>query len=319
MIYINEENIREIVRLEELMEAIEEAYIAYENNSFIMPDRIHINNKSNTLLYMPCITEKVFGTKMITVFPDNKNLNEPVIQGVMMLNDSVTGTPVCMINGASLTAYRTGAVGGVGLKYITPKHIKSIGVIGAGVQGYYQALYACKVRNIETINIFDLSLQSAQILKTKLQESIDNIVINISKSSSELLENSEAVYTCTTTNKPVLPDDKSLLENKYFIGIGSYKPDMREFPEKLFEVVEEVYVDTAFAKEETGDLITPLSKGWLKESQIKSISTIIKDKKQITKKTMLFKSVGMALFDIYTANAIYKKALEKGVGTKIKL
>ncbi|MCT4620125.1 MAG: ornithine cyclodeaminase family protein [Marinisporobacter sp.] len=310
------------VSFDEIMDTIEEAFCVYGKKEFEMPDRIHIDYKNKTLLYMPCFLNNIFGTKMLTVFPENREKNKPVIDGLMLLNDFETGEPVAIIDGKCLTALRTGAVGGVGIRHTTPNEVKTVGLIGAGVQGFYQLLYACKARNIEKITIFDVFKDKLMSFVEKLHEELPNIEIKIAETVDDLLKESEVVITTTTANNPVLPEEIELLKGKHFIGIGSYKPSMREYPKVLFSLLNKVYIDTDFAKEETGDLIFPLNNQLLFEDQIETFDHFLryeKNKEEIVKNTTFFKSVGMALFDIAVAHLIYKKAKSNNIGQEIIL
>ncbi len=77
--------------------------------------------------------------------------------------------------------------------------------------------------------------------------------------------------------KPILPDDEKRLAGKTFIGIGSFRPNMREFPRALFKLIQRVYVDTHHAAFECGDILVPLEKGWIKNDQIHTIGEYITD------------------------------------------
>ena len=59
------------------------------------------------------------------------------------------------MNGSVLTAMRTGAVGGVALRYLAPEDAASVGLVGCGMQGLHQLLYACEVRPITDIYLYD--------------------------------------------------------------------------------------------------------------------------------------------------------------------
>ncbi|CAH2212369.1 ornithine cyclodeaminase family protein [Tepidibacter aestuarii] len=318
MLYLNEQDIKESVSLDEIMDAVEKAFHIYEKNAFFMPDRIHIDKDQNTLLYMPCFSESIFGTKILTLFPENPKKNEPVTNGLMLLNDKETGKPVCMINGASITAYRTGAVGGVGIRYTSPQNVKTLGVIGTGVQGLYQTLYACKARNFTKVTVFDSYIQKLPEFVLRLEKELPNIEIIAANSSKEVVKNSEVIITATPSVEPVIPNDKELLKGKHFIAIGSYKPTMHEYPKAIFDIIENLYIDTEFATEESGDIITPLKEGWIKQEQIKPFMDLVNGKK-VEEETTLFKSVGMGLFDIVVSELIYTRAKEKGLGQVINL
>lgn len=318
MLYLNEKNIKEAVSLNEMMDAIEESFHIYEKNNFSMPDRIHVDNHNNTLLYMPCFKDSIFGTKILSIFPENSKKKLPVITGLMLLNDMETGNPLALINGAELTAYRTGAVGGVGVRHTTPKNVKKLGLIGAGAQGFYQVLFACEARDFDQVIIFDAYSNGMAAFAEKLQNELPDIKITIANSSEELVKMSEVIITATPSITPVVPDDKELLQGKHFIGLGSYKPNMREFPRSLYELIDNVYVDTEFAGEESGDIITPLKENWIKKDQIKLFSNLLTNT-TITGNTTLYKFVGMGLFDLAVSELIYKKAQNKNLGQKIEL
>lgn len=318
MLYISASDIKEATSLNDLMSAIEQAYKIDKDKNYFMPDRIHVDHKDNTLLYMPCFTEKVFGTKMLTIFPKNSSKNLPVIDGFVFLHDGETGKPLAMIDGGSLTAYRTGAVGGVGIDNTVPKTVKTLGLIGTGTQGFYQILYACAVRNFETVYIYNRSPQKNEAFIAKLKKELPNQNFKIANNTEDLVKNSEVIITATSSNEPVIPNDASLLNGKHFIAIGSYTKQMRELSKELYPLLDTLYVDTLFAKEESGDLSTPLEKNWINENQVKAFSEALNGD-GISNNTSLFKSVGMGLFDIVIASEIYSKAIEKNLGQNIEL
>ena len=320
MVFLNEKDILEAVSFEEIISAIESALVIYEKKEFYMPDRMHVDYGENTLLLMPCFTEKSFGTKLVTLFPENSKKNMPVLSGVMILNDGKTGKPVALLDGSILTALRTGAVGSVSIRYLVSENVKTIGIVGAGIQGLHQALFASLVRDITDIYLFDIDSEKIVTFISGFSDIRPEIRLHHSGSVEELLEKSQIIITATTSHEPVLPDEKKLLRGKHFVGIGSYKPDMREFPEALFKLLDKVFIDTEHAVEESGDIVVPLKNHWINRNQVFTLGRFIMNswkKKMIASETTLFKSVGMALFDLVVSNLIYKKAVEKGLGQEV--
>jgi ornithine cyclodeaminase len=237
----------------------------------------------------------------------------------MLLNDIDTGLPKGILDGSSITAYRTGALGATGMKYTTGRNCKNVGLIGPGVQGFHQLLLASKVRNIENIYIYGRNKENLKDFINRLKKKLPNINIRPADTSEELVKNSEIIITATPSESPVMPNNKELLKGKHIIAIGSYKYKMREIPDALYELIDEVYVDTELAIEESGDIIQPLEKGLINESQIKTLSEIMSKEKDFAKKTTLFKCVGMALLDVVVAEAIFTTALKLNKGTDIPL
>ena len=319
MLILNKSEIENLLSPKEVMKAIEKAFTLFHTNSFHMPDRMHAHQNDNTLLLMPCFTQNYFGTKLVSVNSNNPTIGKPSIYGTMVLNDGKSGEPLALLNGAALTAIRTGAVGGIGIKYISAENSSKLGIIGTGIQGFTQAIFASSVRQINEITVFDLDAVKVNEFIANLRQSLPDIQIKSAKSSEELVLNSEIIICTTSSKMPVIPNNKELLSGKTFIGIGSYKPDMREFPDELFPLLDKVWVDTPFASKESGDLAIPLSKNILKEEQIHPISNLIVAKKKDNSETTFFKSVGMALFDVVVAEYMYQKAIQENIGTQVEL
>ena len=321
MRYLGDKDILKAAEFDELMDAIEHAYSIEQSGDYVMPPRMHVNNGENTLLYMPCFLNSIFGTKILTLFPGNASKNRSVIEGLVLLNDVETGTPLAIIDGAKLTALRTGAVSGVGIRHTTSKSSQTVGLIGAGVQGFHQVLFACQARPVTNVYLFDCVAEKASALTAKLKQTLPGIEVEAVEDVTKLLVASTIVITATPSAEPVLPDDKTLLKGKHYIGIGSYKPDMREFPASLYSLVKQVFIDTEHGLEESGDLITPLQKKWISRDQIVTFGEYLRCKQTLdtTDETTLFKSVGAALFDIVVAELIYKNALQKNIGQEIRL
>lgn len=317
MLYLSANDIEKVVKHEEVVDIIENAMRLYESKNFVQPDRITVNRgETETYLYMPCFTDEVKGTKFLTLFSENAAKGIPTIQGLMMLNDNETGKVTCMMEGSTLTAYRTGAVGSCGIKHTTPENVSKLGIVGTGVQGFYQCLYASRIRPIKDIYVFDIFADKAKEFAQNVSNALPQVEVHVMETCEQLVKEAEVIVTVTTSKKPVLPNDTELIKGKHFIGIGSYKPIMQEYPEAVFKAVDDIYIDVDFAKEETGDLINPLNEGWIKEEQIHTLGKFL-DKKIEVNKTTFYKSVGMALFDIFVADYIYKKAIELNIGTQL--
>ncbi|MBF0528056.1 MAG: ornithine cyclodeaminase family protein [Deltaproteobacteria bacterium] len=322
MLCISEKDIHAAINLNEAVDKIEEALKFYETGNFLMPLRVHLDYGPNTLLLMPCFTPQMFGTKLLTLFPGNANKNKPVIEAVMIINDAETGEPLALINGRVMTAMRTGAVGGVGVRHLSPSEPHTLGIVGTGVQGFQQARFAATLKPINRIMVYDSLPKKAPEFASRLEAALPGIPVNPVSSIEELLSASQTVITATTSNLPVLPDNKELLAGKHFVGIGSYKPDMREFPESLFRLLDYMFIDTGHAIDEAGDVIDPLKNNWLSREQVATMGQFLlnQDKyRPAAGATTLFKSVGMGLFDVFASELIYQKTKEKGLGLAVTL
>jgi len=302
----NSEDIGNAAPIERWVTAMEQAFVDTTIGVVEVPERVHIDRGPNTFLLMPCFGPTYFSTKLVSVFPKNLQLKEPVIYGSVLLNDGETGRPLAVMDGSKLTAMRTAAVGAVGIQYLAPEDASSLGVIGLGIQGFHQALFACQQRSIEIIRIFDRSREVIDRFTERLLAFYPDLQVLPCASADELCDKSEIIITATSSHNAVVPSTGKWWKGKTIIGIGSYKPDMREFPDEIFEDLQQVFVDTPVAMKETGDLMEPLKKGFINEGQILTLSDLIMDRVKLNGETRFFKSVGMAAFDLYAAKLVFE-------------
>ena len=320
MLWMNRNCMEQALNRKELMDAVEKAYDLYERGEFIMPLRPTLDLEGDTFMLMPCGTAATWGIKLLTITPKNPEAGRPMIEGLATLFDKKTGAPQAVMDGQALTFLRTGAVGGAAIRRLAPEKARTLGVVGAGVQGFSQALCACAARNIEDIWIADLYETKAEEMRKKLMEELPKLKVHRASSPEEMLEHAEIVITTTTSRKPVLPDNPEKLRGKFYVGIGSYLPEMHEYPDSLFPLGDAFYMDTEHALEETGDLITPLEKGILSREKLRTFGSALREgtPPYASGSTVLFKSVGMALFDLVVGAALYDGALAKGLGQELR-
>ena len=315
MIVLSKEQIEEMVDPDQMMDQIEEAYRIYGSGEFYMPPRPTVEHENKQLMYMPCYTKDIIGTKILSIFPENSKLGLPSIDGIVLLNDYTTGAPLAVMDGQSVTAWRTGAVGGVGIRHLSRKDCRTVGIIGAGMQGFHQAVYACAARDIHAVYVFNHSDRDLTDYLERLKKAIDKEDVKVvqCKAVEELVRNSDIICTTTPSTTPVLPDDKELLRGKCIIAIGSYMPEMREIPDAVLDLVDNVYIELPYACEESGDLSQPLASGKLTKDRVKLMHEyLVSGEKEIKEgQTTYFKSVGMGLFDVCIAQKLYEVAKEK--------
>ena len=319
MLILNQKEIESLLTLEQVIDAVEAALCAYETQLAVVPKRMHLDNGPNTLLCMPSWGESFFGTKLVAVIPGNREKNLPVTNGAMLLNDGITGMPLALLNASKLTALRTGALGAIGIKLTTPPSENSIGLVGLGIQGLHQAIFACAVRPIKTIYYLKRSESAGYRLEEFVGAFFSNVKLEACQSASELLSKTNVVILATTSSTPVLPSDEAQLSGKHFIGIGSYKISMQEIPDAVFKLAAELSIDSEFARHETGDIINPVRGNMLSADNVYTIGKLLTGKRAIdVNRTTVYKSAGMALFDLYVAQAMYVSALSQGIGTSVE-
>lgn len=313
MRYFNQKII-DRVPLEKIQAAVEQAYVLQQAKACHMPDRIQVSHQENTLLLMPCFSDRYVATKLVTVFPDAPESGLPVVNGMVILADSHTGRPLAFLDGAALTAKRTGAMGGLAVSRLSPASVHTAGIIGAGVQGRSQAEFLLFNRNIETLWISDVNRSAAEHLVREIHHAHPKVTCRMAESAEQLVRESQVVIAATTSPDPVFQAGGSDIEGKLFVSIGSFTPQMKEFPDAVIQGADAVYVDTLFAAQESGDICQPLAGQVVAKDKIQPFASVLQHPVDIGAATVFFKSVGMALFDLTVAAAVLEWGNKENLG-----
>jgi len=310
MLLIRREHMEEYVTMDEMILAMEEAFQIQEAGSYEMPERMHHTFGDNVALIMPCFMEKEYSVKLLSTCPSNSERNLPTTLATVLLHDAESGELKAILNGTTLTGMRTGALGGLSCKYLSKPSSRKLAIIGAGAQGFYQTLAITAVRDIDEVFVYDANPVTAELYKNKLSTKKPDLQITLCHNAEAAAREADIIVTCTTSAHPVLSNDPSLFEGKHIVAIGTYQPERRELPPVAMANAQQIFVDTLYATEESGDIVIPLQQGWLQPEKITAFSNWMVAKprlQQLQQEQTVFKSVGIALFDLVAARTILRK------------
>lgn len=319
MLVLNSNDIYNAFQPPDIIKAIEEAYILQSSKQYLMPDRLHLKVQDGIQLVMPSAAQEIFCTKVVTVNQKNASRNLPIINGSVQLVKQNDGQLLSIMNGSTLTAIRTGAVGAVAAKYLADKNFRTVGLVGAGVQGLHALWLISSIQQFDQFCLFNYRKEQSEKFKKDVEDKIPGIKIKLIDDKEELLKKCQVIVTATTSPTPVLPEKPELLAGKLYICLGSFKPVTGELPRTIYPLVKNIFVDADYARNESGDVSWPLQKKLLDDEDIIQLSQVIIGKHNVRDKTRIFKSVGMALFDLTVSQAIYKAAVQKDIGTNVLL
>ena len=281
-----------------------------------LPERLQLAHEDRTHLIMPAYALAYFSTSLLSVFPGNSRNKIESIQGMVSLNDGETGEPICLLNGRALNGIRSGAVSAFGIAHLAPEESSVLGIVGSGIQGYYQGISILNEHKFDKVLLFDSDLWKAEQMAEKLKQETKVADITVADDTESLVAESDVIVTATNSGEPVLPDDKALLHGKTYIATGSFKPNMTELPKALFFHLNECIVDTKTALKESGDLIEPVINNNLHIDNILTLGQYVNRSKQVNHgKTRLLKTVGLAIHDLHIAHELFELAQKQDAGT----
>lgn len=320
MRYLSPSDIRQALSYEEMMAAVEEAFLLFAQGQCAMANRTALTQGSTTLATMPCFAGGYAATKLLASSPDNPRRGLPTLYGTVLLSQGDTGQPVALLEGNTLTALRTGAIGGLAARHLAREDAATAGLVGCGVQGLHQLAFLCQVRPIRTVCLYNHGSKDLGPFCRQLETMAapHSFSIEICPDPDTLLAKSDIVVTATPATAPLFANDPTPFQGKCLIAIGSWQPEMREIPEAIWQATQEVFLELPFACQESGDLSQPLASGALKPEGLRYFGDYLLAKQRGSAPslphTRYFKSVGMAVFDAIAARNVYLAAQEKGLG-----
>ena len=324
-------DVRAALPMPKAIEAMRHAYSQLSAGKAIAPPRQHLSTDKGVTLIMPAYLPErsEFGIKVVSVYDDNPNLDLPRITATVLVLDPATGSPKAFMDGASLTAIRTGAGGGVAADLLARQDAKKVGLFGAGVQARAQLQAVMAVRNITSLNLISRTQVSAEQLATEISAWTDAPEVNLVSNPQQVVEDADIVI-CATTSATPLFDGNALQPGTHITAVGTFVPEKREVDTTTIRRAHRIVVDSREdCLEEAGDLIIP-------NAEIKSLLRTQKQASKAPQRTFaeigeiingdklgrqsdaeitFFKSVGVAVQDAVAGAAVLAEAEAKGLGT----
>jgi ornithine cyclodeaminase/alanine dehydrogenase-like protein (mu-crystallin family) len=232
-----------------------------------------------------------------------------------------TGELLSLIEADYMGQLRTGAASGVATKYLARKLAKVAGILGTGGQARTQLEAIHNVRMLDSVFVYGRDAQRRNQFSEEMSE---RLAINVypAESAAAAVRMAEIICTATTSAQPVLHGE-DLAQGVHINAIGANHAHKQELDEAAVAKANLIFADSlAQSQQEAGDLIIPFTKQPQRWSAVRELSDLVAGKApgrandaQIT----LFKSNGIAAWDLAVAEKVYALALEKHVGRELPL
>jgi ornithine cyclodeaminase len=261
------------------------------------------------------------GIKWIPSFPKNPyERGLPRANALIILNDTQTGMPLAVMDGTIISAMRTGAMGGIGAKYLARKNSEVVGLIGMGVQARTQAMAIKEVLpNIKEFRGYRRSLEKAGKDAEDIKE-LTGIETRAMDSPQAAVEGADIVVTATLADEPIVKE-KWMKKGSLFIHMGSYIEQEFDCVLNSSKLVADDWEVIKHRK--TPVLARMYDEGLIKDSDIyANIDEIIAGKKpgrENDEERIFYAPIGMAHEDVAVASRIYERAKKMGIGQILRL
>lgn len=328
MLLLNASDVRKALPMKQAIEAMKFAYGALSAGRADVPlrTRLSIPLHEAAALFMPAYVLDETGesliVKVVSLFPHNIKRGLPLIHAAVLVLEADTGRSMALLEGAMLTAIRTGAASGAATDLLAKADARTAAIFGAGVQARTQLEAVCTIRPIQTAWIYDSNQSRAESLIAELAgQSPIPADLRLASSASQAVAEADVICSATTSTKPVFAD-ADLKPGVHINGVGSYTPEMQEIPAETVRRAMVVVDSRSAALAEAGDLVKAILQGHITAKYIHAeIGEIVAGHKsgrmrpdQIT----FFKSVGVAVQDAMAARLALENASKLGIGQQIE-
>ncbi len=291
---LDEAAVHRLLRMDEVIEAMEEALADFSRGKVVQPVRsmVPVEDHQGFLGVMPAYAGAL-GVKLVTFYPNNQGV--PTHLATIMLFKPETGEPLVIMDGRLITEVRTAAVSAVATKLLARPESSVLAILGSGVQARSHLEALQLVRLFRDVRVW--SPRHAQAFAREFQ-------VRATATAEEAVTGADVVVTVTSSPTPVL-FGAWLSPGVHLNAVGACRPDWRELDDEALRR-SRVYVDSReAAMKESGDVIAA---GRI-FAELGEVAAGAKPARESAEEVTLFKSLGLAVEDVVTANLVYQKAL----------
>jgi len=312
--YLTESDIQKLLTMPLALEAMEQAHKALaEQRAIDVPRaRIHLPTGTQHVLQAAAPELGYIGFKYYYTRPTGKSF-------YVHLMNTESAKLEAIIEAVWMSMVRTGAASGVATKHLANPDASVLGQIGAGYQGESQLEAVCQVRKIRNVRVFARNRDKLVAFCDKMSKKT-SIAVQPAESAEAAVRGAHVVNVITKSAEPVLKGEW-LEPGQHIDAAGSNALTRREIDDATVRKCDVITVDgRGTARNECGDLLSAVEKGWLRWDYLTEIGEVIARKapgRATAKQITLYESHGMGLQDLWVGVKMLKLARERGIGTDL--
>lgn len=264
--------------------------------------------------------QAAYGLKTVCVFPGNPAKGKDAHQGAVLLFSAETGELLALMNASAITAIRTAAVSGVATDLLAREDASRLAIVGAGVQARTHLKAIAEVRPIERCRVVSRNMDHARQVADEMSASVP-FAIQAVQTVEEAVDGADVIATVTNAKEPVVRREW-ISDGVHLNVVGSSTPHAREVDTATM-AASALFVDRRESTiNEAGDYLFAMREGVIGPDHIRAelgeVLTGEKPGRMSPDEITLFKSLGLAVEDLASANYLYRRAKELNAGVWVE-
>lgn len=244
---ISFEEIKSVVKVEDLFEPIRRSFIDYTTPRLIgIPaSMLYFSGDADVHIKSAALEGyEYFSIKVASMFPDNIEMNLSPYSGAIFLFDAKTGEPRAILNDRGyLTDLRTAAAGACITDFAAPHEANKVALIGTGMQAWHQLLALDKLRRIEHLIIYGRSKDKAKALGNKFQKALPDLTFSVADSAEQAVKSAEIILATTSSKSPIVKGEW-LSKGQHITAVGADDTHKHEIDAGCFEKADVIFLDS---------------------------------------------------------------------------
>jgi ornithine cyclodeaminase/alanine dehydrogenase len=319
LLYLSRADVESVgVTMKEIIDALEIAFREHGEGHVEMPPKPGVHPRPDAFIHaMPAYIPALHsvGIKWVSGYPENPRRGLPYITGLIILNDDETGLPLAVMDCTWITGMRTGAATAVAAKYLARPESESVGILGCGVQGRTNLEALTVLFPIKRVVAYDVSAEAAERYAREMRERF-GVQVTIAREPREAVSGMDIVVTAgPILRKPHATIKAGWLSEGAFASLVDY--DSYWDGAAMREV-------SKFCTDDVPQLEYHRSIGYFQDIPpiYASIGELVTGKKrgrENARERTMTANLGLAMDDMATAPIVFKRAVERGIGTWLEL
>jgi ornithine cyclodeaminase/alanine dehydrogenase-like protein (mu-crystallin family) len=303
-LYLPEERVRELLDLEQLIPALEQALIDFSIGRVVQPLRsvIPIVEHAGWFGLMPAVYGEVFGAKLVTVFPNNAARGVHTHHALIQLFRADTGEPLAILDGRFITAWRTAAVSAIATRELSNPDARVLAILGSGVQAHTHFHALRTVRSFGEVRVWSPTEEHARGFAEEIGASY--------MSAEGAVRGADVIVTATAAVEPIVRG-AWVKPGAYVNAVGAIGPVARELDQELMRSAAVIVESRESARHESAEIARSGVAVYAELGELLA-GVVAKPEAPVT----VYKSLGIAIEDLVAARLVYEAAV--GVTSKIR-
>jgi ornithine cyclodeaminase len=303
--------IEKILLANDFLTKIEDGFVLHSKGLSHIPPvaELAMDNGEVHIKYGYIVGGDHYVVKIASGFYQNPSLGLPSSNGLMLLFSLKTGEAVCLLQDEGLlTDYRTALAGAVAAKYLAPKEMDTIGIVGTGTQAKLNAIAISKVTGCKKVLIWGRNSQRAEQCAQEITS--NGIAASTCSSITELASRTRLIVTTTPSTSPLLFKD-DVQKGTLIIALGSDTEAKQELDTGLTRGAR-LIVDCKDQCQSRGEVSHLIKQGLIQQDDLTELGELIqKGTSPVSKDGITVVDLtGIAVQDLMIAEAIYQSACQ---------